>query len=114
METTVQNEQGFKKPRTDLSSCIGNPILLFVKDEEALKGLKLPLEDGKLECRLVGVERYGVWVEPEKWVEASMKEQKQLHHVFLLWENVLSIMKAYETSDFMAVREYRGLRPRAS
>ncbi len=113
METSVQNEQGFKKPRTDLSSCIGNHVILYVKDEDALKSLKLPLKEGKVECRLVGVERFGVWIEPDKWVEASMKEQKQLHHVFLLWENVLSIMKAYETSDFMAVREYRGLRPRS-
>lgn len=113
METTVSKEEGFKKPRTDLSSCIGNPVILYLKEEEALKALKLPVKDGKIECRLVGVERFGIWIEPEKWVETSVKEQKPLHHVFLLWENVLSIMKAYETSDFMAVREYRGLRPRA-
>ncbi len=111
MEATVQ--EGLKKPRTDLSTCIGNPILLFVKDPQALAALKLPFEGGQLECRLVGVERQGIWFEPDRWVEAASQEKKPLHHVFLQWEDVLSIMKAYETSDLEGVRQYRGLRPRS-
>ncbi|MEW6279410.1 MAG: hypothetical protein AB1758_12345 [Candidatus Eremiobacterota bacterium] len=115
MDTGLQNLENFKKPKTDFPTCVGNIVVLYVKNPEELASLKLPLADGnRLEGRLVGVERQGLWMEPKQWMENAIEQQTELQHVFITWENVLSMVKSYPASDFLTVREYRGLRPRAT
>ncbi|MBI3925244.1 MAG: hypothetical protein HY319_06860 [Armatimonadetes bacterium] len=99
--------------QTNLQSCVGSEITLFLLNGEDLEPLKLPLEkDGSLRCRLVGADRQGAWVEPTRWLEQAREEGGEVAHIFLRWENVLSIFKRYACEQAIARKQYRGLRPR--
>lgn len=112
---TLHDPESFKMPRTDLSTCVGSPVTLYLKSPELFASLSLPLTAGnRLEGRLVGADRQGLWMEPKQWMETAVDKQSELSHVFFAWEQVLSIVKTYPAADFATVRQYRGLRPRAT
>ncbi len=99
-------------PRSDFAKTVGNAIVLYLADTDDLAPLDLPMTSGRLECRLVGVDRPGVWVEPKSWFEESVKAETPVQHVFIKWDNVLGLTRAIDVEKFEDKKEYRGLRPR--
>lgn len=112
MSRTVDTTPEMLKPRTNLTSCIGCEVVVHFLEADQLKPLGLPTEsDGTLNARLVGVERQGVWVEPSSWLEQALSDDGDVPHVFIKWENVLSLVRKHSSTSFATKREYRGLRP---
>ncbi len=101
-----------RQPRSDFGKCVGEKVELYLSDGAALAPLDLPLEKGKVEGRLVGVDRPGLWFEPKSWLEEALKVEQPVRHVFIKWENVLGLTRAIESEKFEQKKEYRGLRPR--
>lgn len=102
-----------KQPKTDMSRCVGEQVTVYLeKGGEGLESLELPLEHGKLEGRLVGVDRPGLWVEPKAWLDEALAKEDPVHHVFLKWESVLGVSRPIASEKFESKKEYRGLRPR--
>ena len=104
-----------KAPRSDLSNTLGKEITLFLREPDKFKALKLDLngEDGGCLGRLVGVERVGLWFEPQAAKEAALSGSTAVPHFFIGWDDVLSIMRNQPPEDFVSRKEYRGLRPTA-
>lgn len=102
-----------KFPKSDFSRSVGSEVVLYLAEADELGPLELPIDGGKVAGRLVGVDRPGVWLEPKAWFDASMKDGKEVRHVFLKWDNVLGLTRAIESEKFEDKREYRGLRPRS-
>lgn len=101
-----------RQPKSDFGKCVGEKVALFLSDSAALAPLGLPIQDGKLEGRLVGVDRPGLWIEPQAWFDEALAAEKSVRHVFIKWENVLGLTRAIESEKFEQKKEYRGLRPR--
>lgn len=101
-----------RQPRSDFGKCVGEKAELYLSDSDALSALALPLENGRLEGRLVGVDRPGLWFEPKSWLDEALKAEQPVRHVFIKWENVLGLTRAIESEKFEQKKEYRGLRPR--
>ena len=99
-------------PKSDFGKSVGDDVVLYLAEVESLGPLELPHENGRLEARLVGVDRPGVWVEPKSWYEKAVEAEEPVRHVFLKWDNVLGLTRAIEAELFGAKKEYRGLRPR--
>lgn len=108
-----ENGSKDKKPRTNFANCVGEPVTLFLRDADQLGPLDLPAKAGQVEGRLVGVERQGVWFEPKAWLDSATESEDSVPHVFLLWENVLSLVRKVDSSEFAQKKQYRGLRPRS-
>lgn len=101
-----------RQPKSDFGKCVGEKVELFLSDLDNLGPLGLPIEDGRMEGRLVGVDRPGLWIEPQVWLEKALEAEQPVRHVFIKWENVLGLTRAIESEKFEQKREYRGLRPR--
>ncbi len=101
-----------RQPRSDFGKCVGEKVELYLSDAEALAALQLPVDKGRLEGRLVGVDRPGLWFEPKAWLDAALKAEEPVRHIFIKWENVLGLSRAIESEKFEQKKEYRGLRPR--
>lgn len=101
-----------RKPKSDFGKSVGEDVVLYIADAEDLAPLDLPIDSGKLEGRLVGVDRPGVWLEPKAWYDESIKSDTPVRHIFLKWDNVLGLTRAIESEQFNDKKEYRGLRPR--
>ena len=99
-------------PKSDFGKCVGDPVVAYLINLDSLDPLDLPHEDGRLQGRLVGVDRPGVWLEPKAWFDESMKAEEPVRHVFLKWENLAGLTRTVESELFMEKIEYRGLRPR--
>ena len=102
-----------RKPVTNFSNCIGEAVTVYLKEADELGPLALPGKNGKVEARLVGVERPGVWIEPTSWRESAVSKEEDVPHVFLSWDNVLSMVRKVASREFAEKKQYRGLRPRA-
>jgi hypothetical protein len=101
-----------RQPKSDFGKCVGEKVELFLSDAEALAPLGLPASNGRLEGRLVGVDRPGLWIEPQTWLEEALAADQPVRHVFIKWENVLGLTRPIESEKFEQKKEYRGLRPR--
>lgn len=101
-----------RQPRSDFGKCVGEEVELFLAHPEALAALKLPAESGCLKGRLVGVDRPGLWFEPKAWLDEALSAQLPVRHIFLKWDDVLSLARPIESELFEERKEYRGLRPR--
>jgi hypothetical protein len=101
-----------RQPKSDFGKCVGEQCELFLADADGLKPLGLPGEGGRLEGRLVGVDRPGLWFEPKAWLDQALAAEQPVRHVFIKWENVLGLTRAIESEKFEQKKEYRGLRPR--
>ena len=101
-----------RQPKSDFGKCVGERVELFLSDAEALTPMGLPATGGRLEGRLVGVDRPGLWIEPSAWLEEALAAEQPVRHVFIKWDNVLGLTRAIESEKFEHKREYRGLRPR--
>ncbi|MFA5504013.1 MAG: hypothetical protein WC314_11555 [Vulcanimicrobiota bacterium] len=99
-------------PKSDFGKCVGDDVVLYLADVDALASLELPHEKGQLKGRLVGVDRPGVWVEPKAWFDKAVNSEESVRHVFLKWDNVLGLTRALQAELFGDKKEYRGLRPR--
>lgn len=102
-----------KLPKSDFGRSVGENVVIYLAEAEELSPLELPIENGQLKGRLVGVDRPGVWLEPTSWFDASIKAEEPVRHVFLKWDNVLGLTRSIENVHFDKKREYRGLRPRS-
>ncbi|MCA9795535.1 MAG: hypothetical protein KC910_27195 [Candidatus Eremiobacteraeota bacterium] len=100
------------KPVTSFSNCVDLDVVVYVADADQLAPLGLPIDKGQLGARLVGVDRKGIWIEPTKWLEKGLDSGDEIGHVFLKWDNVLSVVRKVESDLFAERKEYRGLRPR--
>lgn len=101
-----------KAPKSDFGKCVGDDVVVFLADTDTLSPLELPIENGSLAGRLVGVDRPGLWLEPRTWYDDSIDKNVPVRHVFLKWENVLGLTRSIESEKFSEKKEYRGLRPR--
>lgn len=103
-----------RHPKSDFGKTIGHEVVVYLDDADDLAPLELPVDSGRIEGRLVGVDRPGLWLEPKSWFDSSMSDEKPVRHVFLKWDNVLGLTRAIESDKFSEKKEYRGLRPRNS
>lgn len=101
-----------RQPKSDFGKCVGEKVELYLHDAAVLAPLGLPTNEGRLEGRLVGVDRPGLWIEPQAWLDEALAAEKPVRHVFIKWENVLGLTRAIESEKFEQKKEYRGLRPR--
>ena len=101
-----------KLPKSDFGKSVGDDVVIYLADVDDLKSLDLPIDNGQLEGRLVGVDRPGVWLEPRAWYDAAIEAEKPVRHIFLKWDNVLALTRAIENEEFEDKKQYRGLRPR--
>lgn len=106
------SDSNARQPKSDFGKCVGEKVEVYLSDLDGLAPLGLPLQNGKLEGRLVGVDRPGLWVEPQAWLEQALAAEQPVRHVFLKWENVLGLTRPIESEKFEQKKEYRGLRPR--
>jgi hypothetical protein len=100
-----------RQPKSDFGKCVGERVELYLSDLESLSPLGLPVQNGRLEGRLVGVDRPGLWIEPKVWFDQALSAEQPVRHVFIKWENVLGLTRAIESEKFEHKKEYRGLRP---
>ncbi len=101
-----------RQPRSDFGKCVGESVVVYLLETDSLAALDLPLENGQLSGRLVGVDRPGLWMEPQAWLDKALASDKPVNHVFLKWDNVLALTRPIESEKFEHKKEYRGLRPR--
>lgn len=101
-----------RQPRSDFGKCVGEKVELYLTDPSTLAALNLPARGGHLEGRLVGVDRPGLWFEPQAWLDEALAAEQPVRHVFLKWEHVLGLTRPIESEKFEKKKEYRGLRPR--
>lgn len=99
-------------PKSDFGKTVGDEVVLFLANPDELSPLGLPIDNGQLAGRLVGVDKPGVWLEPKAWYDDSIKAEAPVRHVFLKWDNVLGLTRALNVELFEDRKEYRGLRPR--
>lgn len=101
-----------KTPRSDFSNSIGKDIELFLRDRDKFQALSLVFDGrGAVVGRLVGVDRFGLWVETLASKEAALASAAPVPHTFFPWEEVLSVVRNHAAEDFSGKKEYRGLRP---
>lgn len=102
-----------RQPKTDFAKSVGEPVEVFLAEADQLEALGLPVEGGRVEGRLVGVDRPGLWLEPKAWLEHSLDAGEPVKHVFIKWDNVLGVLRPVAREKFETKKEYRGLRPRS-
>jgi len=105
MREMKQEQNG---PRSDLSSSLDKDVVVRFRSEDYQN--KLGLE---ADCagRLVGVDRYGLWIEPAQARKAALAEDQPVSHYFIPWDEILTVIRRQEASLFLSKKEYRGLRP---
>jgi hypothetical protein len=106
MSSNVKQEQN--GPRTDLSSSLDKDVVVRFRSAEYQQLLGL-----EAECagRLVGVDRYGLWIEPAQARKAALDGNQPVSHYFIPWTEILTVIRHQESSLFQSKKEYRGLRP---
>lgn len=105
MSEVKQEQNG---PRSDLSSSLDKDVLVKFRSKEYQDQLGLGAECAG---RLVGVDRYGLWLEPAEQRKASLASNQAVAHYFLPWDEVLTVIRHQDASLFQTKKEYRGLRP---
>ncbi len=106
------SEHNKRQPKSDFAKSVGEPVEVFLAEAEQLAAMGLPIEAGRIEGRLVGVDRPGLWVEPKAWLDAALDAGESVKHAFIKWENVLGVVRPIAKEKFETKKEYRGLRPR--
>lgn len=102
----VVNEN--RGPRSDFSSSLDKDVLVRLRSAEFAQQVGI---SDSLAGRLVGVDRYGLWVEPGAQRQVALSENKAVEHYFVPWTEVLTVVRTHEASQFQVKKEYRGLRP---
>lgn len=95
-------------PRSDFSHSLNKEVV--VKFREADYHQQLGLEKS-CHGRLVGVDRYGLWLEPSALRQEALAKGEAVSHFFIPWDEVLTVIRHQEASLFQSKKEYRGLRP---
>lgn len=95
-------------PRSDFAKSLDKSVSLRFRNSEYAQQLGLGAE---CQGRLVGVERFGIWIEPTAAREASLAQGQPVAHYFIPWDEVLTVVRHQEVELFQEKKEYRGLRP---
>ncbi|MBX3170136.1 MAG: hypothetical protein KF760_22215 [Candidatus Eremiobacteraeota bacterium] len=105
MSEVKQEQNG---PRSDFSSSLDKDVVVKFRGKEYQEQLGLGAE-----CpgRLVGVDRYGLWLEPAEQRKSALAAGESVAHYFIPWDEVLTVVRRQEASLFQTKKEYRGLRP---
>ncbi|MBN9417176.1 MAG: hypothetical protein J0I12_17155 [Candidatus Eremiobacteraeota bacterium] len=105
MSEIKQEQNG---PRSDFSSSLDKDVVVKFRSKEYQEQLGLGAE-----CpgRLVGVDRFGLWLEPAGPRKDSLASNEAVAHYFIPWAEVLTVIRRQEASLFQTKKEYRGLRP---
>lgn len=105
MSEVKQEQNG---PRSDLSSSLDKDVLVKFRTKEYQDLLGLGAECAG---RLVGVDRFGLWLEPADQRKAALAAGESVPHYFIPWPEVLTVVRRQDASLFQTKKEYRGLRP---
>ena len=105
MSNVKQDQNG---PRSDLSSSVDHEVLVKFRPGEVQETLGLGSECA---ARLVGVDRYGLWIEPSEARNAALAADRPVDLYFVRWEEIVTLIRRQEASLFKTKKEYRGLRP---
>ena len=105
MSEVKQEQNG---PRSDFSSSLDKDVVVKLRSKEYQDQLGLGAE-----CpgRLVGVDRFGLWLEPAAQRKTALASSEAVAHYFIPWGEVLTIIRHQDASLFQSKKEYRGLRP---
>lgn len=105
MSEVKQEQNG---PRSDFSSSLDKDVVVRFRAKEYQDQLGLAAE-----CpgRLVGVDRFGLWLEPTDQRKAALASSEAVPHFFIPWDEVLTVVRHQDASLFQIKKEYRGLRP---
>lgn len=95
-------------PRSDFSSSLDKEVEVLLRSSDYAQQVALA---GRFRARLVGVERYGIWVEPSESRNKALAEKAPVEQYFLPWSEVLTVIRLQESELFQTKKEYRGLRP---
>lgn len=95
-------------PRSDLSSSLDKDVVVRFRPGDYQQQLGLGSECA---ARLVGVDRYGIWIEPTEARKKALAAGSAVDHYFVHWDEVLTVIRKQEASLFQTKKEYRGLRP---
>ncbi|MBS2039325.1 hypothetical protein JST97_30350 [bacterium] len=105
MSEIKQEQNG---PRSDLSSSLDKDVLVRFRSKEYQDQLGLGAECAG---RLVGVDRYGLWLEPAEQRKQALASSEAVPHYFVPWPEILTVVRRQDASLFQTKKEYRGLRP---
>ena len=95
-------------PRSDFSSSMDKDVLVKFRAKEYQEQLGLGSECAG---RLVGVDRFGLWLEPADQRKVALAAAEAVSHYFIPWDEVLTVVRRQEATLFQIKKEYRGLRP---
>ena len=95
-------------PRSDLSSSLDKDVRVRFRTTDYQQRLGLGEE---CPCRLVGVDRQGIWIEPSGARQLALADGLPVDHFFIPWDEILTIIRSQEAGLFEIKKEYRGLRP---
>ena len=95
-------------PRSDFAKSLDKSVSVRFRNAEYVQQLGLGNE---CQGRLVGVERFGLWIEPGTAREAALSQGQPVAHYFIPWDEVLTVVRLQEAELFQEKKEYRGLRP---
>lgn len=95
-------------PRCDFSSSLDKEIEVRLRCPDYAARLQLK---ESFRGRLVGYERFGIWVEPAEMRKTALADQGEVAHFFFPWAEILTVVRHQESSLFQSKKEYRGLRP---
>jgi len=102
----VKSEQN--GPRTDLSSSLDKDVVVRFRVGEYQQQLGLGSECA---ARLVGADRFGLWIEPSQARKEALAKGEGVDHYFIPWDEILTVIRKQDASLFQTKKEYRGLRP---
>jgi hypothetical protein len=97
-----------KGPRSDFSSSLDKDVVVRLRSTDFAKDLGL---SQACAGRLVGVDRFGLWLEPAEARQTALAKNSPVEHYFIPWTEVLTVIRSHESSQFLVKKEYRGLRP---
>jgi hypothetical protein len=95
-------------PRSDFSSSLDKEVEVLLRSSDYAGQVSLA---SRFRARLVGVERFGIWVEPAESRKQALEAKGSVEHYFLPWSEVLTVIRFQESELFQTKKEYRGLRP---
>lgn len=101
-------EPASQGPRSDFSTSIEKEVTVRFRSDEYAALLELP---SACTARLVGYERFGIWIEPTASRAASLGDGSSVRHFFIPWAEILTVIRDHEAARFQTRKEYRGLRP---
>jgi hypothetical protein len=81
--------------RTDLASCLGEEVVVLLRNPAELKyclGEVAP-PGNSWRATLVGYDDIGVWLEPVHWIEQARRgEAHSVLHILVSWNNVAGLL----------------------